>query len=226
MNLIKRTRLWAPSQLEGTFFRTYLLFSHDSKNMLHQRLNFQPCRPSVKALSSTNRTRTSTNQNHLHRENFLDCLALLCHCFMREWCLGCWPPSQDWPNTRWTSNWPETCSWRQRSGSRTDLLKKEFPLYLIEMKHMVSAQTRVTAVTAVAGGACAGSRCTVPWWSHCVLLSLASRLSVCDGSRDVWERLMSTDSCSKLWKLFLQKQQKLSMKPEQTRIKSESHLMG
>lgn len=62
---------------------------------------------------------------------------------MKGWFLGCWFPLQDWPNTRWTSGWPETCSWRRMSGSHTDLSEREFPLYLNEMVHEVSTQLGV-----------------------------------------------------------------------------------
>lgn len=49
---------------------------------------------------------------------------------MKVWRLGCWPPWQDWLNTRWTWGWPETCSWWPRSESHTGLSKTESPLYL------------------------------------------------------------------------------------------------
>lgn len=70
----------------------------------------------------------------------------------------------------------------------------EFPLYLKDMTHKVNTHI------------CGGLQCLggdVPWRGQCVPAVLASRLSVCDRSREVCERLMSADSCSRLWKLLL-----------------------
>lgn len=71
----------------------------------------------------------------------MDCLALVGYfeLLMKEWCLGCWPLLQDWLNTRWTSGWPETCSWWLRSESRTDLLKTGFPLYLKDTARVIQS---------------------------------------------------------------------------------------
>lgn len=109
---------------------------------------------------------------------------------MKGWCLGCWSLLQDWANTRWTSSWQETCSWPQTSGSHRDLWEKAFPLYLDEMRHTINMLSRRTLPS------CRRER-VLPWWCHCEPADLASRLRV-------WERLTSADSCSRLWKLFLQ----------------------
>lgn len=125
---------------------------------------------------------------------------------MTEWSPGCWSPSQDWPNTRWTSGWPETCSSQPTSGSRTDLLETGFPLYLVHKIHIINTHIGVDTLQCLLAGG------DVPWWGHSVPGGLASRLRVWDGSRDIWERLMSADSCSRLWKLFLQWEDRRSVK--------------
>ena len=165
---------------------------------------------------------------------------------MKEWRLGCWSLSLDWPNTRWTSGWPEICSWRLRSESHTDLLETEFPLYLNDTWFILASVNNLYSAfqnklqntwhaivfletnkllntnkdnkmkifrkqrrqskqrpSWASGG-------DVPWWGQCGP-GLASRLSVCDGSRDVWERLMSAESCSRLWKLFLPREDRGSV---------------
>lgn len=73
---------------------------------------------------------------------------------MKEWCLGCWSLSQDWPNTRWTSGWPETCSWRLKSGSHTDLWETESPLHL---RGKVHASVRPDYTPCWAAATCRGT---------------------------------------------------------------------
>ncbi len=58
---------------------------------------------------------------------------------MKEWRLGCWSLLQDWLNIRWTSGWPEICSWRLRSESHTDLWETEFPLYLTDTADVIQS---------------------------------------------------------------------------------------
>lgn len=122
------------------------------------------------------------------------------------WSLDCWSRLQDWPNTRWTSGWPETCSWWLKSGSHTDLLETEFPLYL-----MTRYTRSILASPWWENGALSLAEGGVPLWCQCVPVSRPSRLCVCEGSRDDWERLMSADSCSRLWKHFLQRRNRGSI---------------
>lgn len=115
---------------------------------------FSTCKPDFHMLKHraphTEHTHQTANQYHLHLESswivwpwWRSVVVCISSPFpMKEWCLGCWSLLQDWPNTHWTSGWPETCSWRLRSGSRTDLLGTEFPLYLRDMGHVINAHIR------------------------------------------------------------------------------------
>lgn len=97
------------------------------------------------------------NQHNIHLDSswVVDCLALVeiillaLHSPTKEWRLGCWPLWQDWPNTRWTSGWPETCSWRLRSGSHTDLSETEFPLYLKDTSWVLTSEWKPSWTTSL-----------------------------------------------------------------------------
>lgn len=67
-----------------------------------------------------------------------------------------------------------------RKGTRANVIQKRFPT----------------------NGCYKAGRC-VPWWFQCATASLGSGLSMCECSRADWERPMSAEIRSGLWKLFL-----------------------
>lgn len=106
---------------------------------------------------------------------------------MKEWSPGCWSLWRDWPDTRWTSGWPETCSWRLRSGSHTDLWAMEFPLYLNDTMRMINAHVRVETLLenrahSQKGTYLGGASVCRPAWppdSECVTVQVRSGRGSC-----------------------------------------------